>query len=115
MSVVQSDLFADLRPRPASTVRTAPYQRSSRTSREQAARVRPKAPIQRDRVLAYLESCGPRGAVMHSIAAALGIPLQSVCGRMSELRQLGLAHETDRQEGTEFGGQAAVWIAITNT
>lgn len=111
MSTAQADLFTDLSPRPSSTIRTAAFQRSSRTSREQARRVRPRVPKQRERVLVYLQSCGPTGSTMHGIAAGLGIPLSSVCPRLSELRDAGLAHDTDREEDTPHGGRAAVWIA----
>lgn len=90
-------------------LRTAPYQKSSRTSREQAARVRPKAGTQRARVLVYLHSSST-GLTMHQISDALRIPLSSVCARLSELREGGWAKDTDETRETPYGGTAAVWI-----
>lgn len=50
---------------------------------------------------------------MHQVSDALRIPLSSVCGRMSELRDAGLATDTDDTRETPYGGTAAVWRATT--
>lgn len=92
-------------------LREAPYQKRSATSREQARRVRPRVSGQRGRVLAYLRA-QRSGATMHEIADALRIPLSSVCGRCSELREGGLARDTDEVRETPYGGSAAVWRAL---
>lgn len=88
--------------------RTAPYQRTSPTSREAARKVRPKAGSQRARVYAFLQA---RPSTMHEIAEALRIPLSGVCARCSELRDAGLAHDTKETRPTQFHGRAAVWKA----
>ena len=99
----QHDLFPDV-------VREAPYQRTSKTSRAAARRVRPKAGTQRARVLAFLEAppwCDT-GATREEIAFQLRIPLQSVCARVNELMQQKFVAETGQERPTQWGGSAAV-------
>lgn len=87
------------------TIREAPYRKESRTSREAAKSVRPTAP-QRARVFDALLA---RQSTMHEVAERLGIPLQSVCGRCSELRDEGLIEDSGETRLTQYGKPAVVW------
>lgn len=104
----QTDLFAAHPSR--STIREAQYARGSRTSREAAAKVRPKVPNQRSRVLAHLKAAGPE--TIEEIAFDLRIPLQSACPRVNELVQLGLVRDSGRTRPTRSGHDAVVWEAV---
>jgi len=86
MTIVQPSLFYA----PATRRRTpygghAPAQRTSATSLAGAERIQPHAPRQRERVLAFVRTTGALGATRLEIAAATGITINAVCGRVAEL------------------------------
>lgn len=56
-----------------------------RTSIEAANRIAPHAGNMRERVYEFLREAGSRGATRAELAASLGMRLQTVCGRCSEL------------------------------
>ncbi len=102
----QFDLFSE-GPAPIAVLREAPYQARSETSRSAAALVRPRAKPQRERVLDHLRAAGPR--TMHELHEELRIPLQSICGRISELKELGLVCDSGATRETPSGKRASVW------
>jgi hypothetical protein len=75
--------------------RPAPYQPASETSREAAHAIEPHAGTQRKAVYDELVRAGAGGRTRQEIADAIGMKLQSVCGRVSELISAGLAREPD--------------------
>lgn len=104
----QPSLFDSLPARPESTFRTAPFQRTSETSREAAARVRPRAGTQMNRVLAALEM---QSDTIEGLHRRLRIPVSSVCARLAELRERGLAEDSGDRALTSYGFRAVVWRA----
>ncbi len=64
---------------------TAPYQRTSETSRTGADAATEHAGRQCQTILNYVRECGKFGATNHEIAQATGIPLAAVCARRNSL------------------------------
>lgn len=104
----QAELFDFAYPRPESTFRVAPWQKGSDTSREAAARVRPRAGTQMNRVLAALEM---QSDTIEGLARRVRIPVSSVCARLAELRERGLAEDSGDRALTSYGFRAVVWRA----
>ena len=50
----------------------------------------------------------PNGLTRHEIAAELGVPLSSVCGRVKELEEAGFVHSTAETRATQHGKPATV-------
>jgi predicted transcriptional regulator len=66
----------------------------SRTSIAAAEAIRDMAPTMRGKVFGYL--CGAaNGATRQEIADGLGMRLQTVCGRVGELKKMGLIWDGD--------------------
>lgn len=63
---------------------TAPHN-GTETSREAAKAIKPHVQAQEAQVLDYLRRCGATGSTQHEAAAALGLSLQSMCGRFHAL------------------------------
>jgi len=64
------------------------------------------------RVLTYIESRGAMGATREEISKALEIKEASVCGRVADLRRMGLIEEPKHMtRATSSGAQAQVVIA----
>ena len=63
-----------------------PAHSNDNTSLSAATAIAPHASDQRERIYAYIDSCGLAGATISQVADALGMRTASVCGRMSELR-----------------------------
>ena len=62
---------------------TVPYQRKSMTSRNGARLAAPRAPSQREVIVAFVREHGP--STRNEIAEGTGLPLASVCGRVIPL------------------------------
>jgi len=96
---------------------TAPFQKSSRTSKAAAMAQIGKRLTTRERVVKYIWGCGASGATRDEIAIALGLRLSSVCGRVAEEMQRDDAHSRIRQLSetrlTSAGAQAFVLVAVT--
>ena len=77
--------------------------------------IKPRLSGQRLRVLEFVKTRGIEGATRHEIAEGLGIPLQSVCGRVAELldKRWPELLETDAKRETQFKQPAVVLVAIT--
>ena len=54
----------------------------------------------------------PDGLTRHQIAAVLGMPLTTVCGRVNELKRLGEVRETGERRPTEAGKSATVVVYV---
>lgn len=87
-----------------------PARRGEATQAAGAAAIAPRAPALRARVLAYIRSRGESGATNEEISHALAMKLQSVCGRIGELRNLGLIFEARFRRENLSGVEAKVWI-----
>lgn len=79
---------------PASSTVRVPAVRS-RTSIAAAEAIRGMAGTLRGKVYAHLVAHHASGATRHEIADALDMHLQTVCGRIGELKQMGLVWEGD--------------------
>ena len=90
----------------------APFQRTSATSKAAADSIRKISPTQRDRVLAYIQAAGNRGATDDEIVTALNMLIQTVTPRRGELRTQGWIIDSRRVRRTRTGRMGAVWIAI---
>lgn len=75
------------------------------------ARQRTNAAEGRRRILAYVQAKGAEGATSHEIVAALGIPLQTVSARCSELKA-ALKVTVRGSRKTITGSSAAVLVAL---
>ena len=88
----------------------APHNRTD-TSEQAAKKVRQHGPTMRQRVLNHLAAQAGRGATIEEVSTDLGMRLQTVCGRVSELRKLGLIEDSGKRRSTESGRPAIVWVA----
>jgi hypothetical protein len=80
----------------ASVVRdTAPHVAGSRTSKKAAEAIEPRRPVQRERVLTFLLSCGAHGCTRPELALGTGLSENSVRPRVLELME-----ERDEVYGT---------------
>jgi len=66
-----------------------------RTSIAAAQAIAEMAPTLRGQVYGQIVKCGAHGATRQEIADALGLKIQSVCGRVGELKKLHLIWEGD--------------------
>lgn len=89
-----------------------PFQQGSDTSKEAALSMVEHAPTVRERMLAWLIERGTRGATRDEIEAALGLRMQTVNGRIAELKAAGLIRESDAKRPTRSGRLAHVFIAV---
>jgi hypothetical protein len=80
----------------------------TRTSIAAAEAIADNAPTLRGRVFAFVAGQGQAGATREEIAAALDMPLQTVCGRVNELIAQCLVHRTDETRPTASGRAAGV-------
>lgn len=92
--------------------RPPPANRSS-TSRAAAESISGHVAAQRERVLAALRNAGEQGATADELQVLLEIGPQSLCPRLLELREAGLAIEAGRTRLTRRGRAAKVYLAIT--
>lgn len=65
-----------------------------------------------DTVLAFSRDPLKRGATRYEIAAATGLPIQSVCARIGELLREGRVKRTERSRRSPFGQAAEVLEAM---
>lgn len=94
-----------------------PARRGEATQQEAARKVAAHAPGLRARVLDFIRSKGALGATIEEISDGTGIKQSSVCGRISELRDLQQIFHAylDPCEGeglyrkTKAGVNAKVW------
>jgi len=93
VTVADLPLFAE----PAKRYRVPPAAPGSRTSEAAAVKITRRAPTMREHVRLYLVSRGEYGATRQEIADALGMRLQSVCGRVAELLERKQAVATERR------------------
>jgi hypothetical protein len=90
----------------------------TRTSIAAATAIAEQAPTLRGRVYEFIARRGDAGATREEIAQHVcddrGTPLklQTVCGRVAELLELGLVHRTDQTRPTAAGIAAAVVRAV---
>ena len=89
-----------------------PARRGEDTQAAGAAAIAPRAPGLRLKVLAFIRARVESGATNEEISAALTIRLCSVCGRVGELRELGLIHDSGLRRQGNSGVVAKVWRAV---
>lgn len=89
-----------------------PARRGHRTQQAGAAAIAAKAPCLRERVLAFIMAQGADGATNEEISDALAMTIQSVCGRMGELKALDQVRDKGvTRKNKSSGVQAIVWVA----
>ena len=86
-----------------------PAQRHSRTSVAAAEAIRPSTNRLRQRVLEYIEACGPAGATDDECQAALGMNGSTQRPRRLELAQMRLITQSGTRR-TVSGRAATVWV-----
>jgi len=86
-----------------------PAQQHSRTSVEAAEAIRPSTNRLRQRVLEYIEACGPAGATDDECQAALGMNGSTQRPRRLELAQMRLITQSGTRR-TVSGRAATVWV-----
>lgn len=72
---------------------------------------KPKHSGQRLKVYEFIRTMSVVGATREQIAESLGIPLASVCGRVSELLKCDDVIETAERRPTKSGGTGVVVVA----
>jgi len=87
-----------------------PFRRGQETQAAAAEAIAPRTKTLRDRCLSYIRARGERGATNEEIAAALGLRLQTVCGRVAELRDLNWIEDSARRRAGASGVAAKVWV-----
>lgn len=85
---------------------TFPPSNPTPTSRAAALAAQPTASSKRLIVLAYIREHG--GATIDEIAVGADLLTQSVCGRVDELRKLGLIRDSGKTRLTRNGRAASV-------
>lgn len=89
----QLDLFDPLARTPR---RAGPPAVAVRTSIAAAERIAADAPNLRGKVYAAIVEAGERGMTRQEISDQTGMKLQTVCGRVFELKGFGLVYECDQ-------------------
>jgi DNA-directed RNA polymerase specialized sigma24 family protein len=84
----------------------------SETNRDRVYHALQDLPVVKQRIVRLLER-KPNGLTRHEIAAELGMPLSSVCGRVKELEDAEFVHSTAETRETPYGKPATV-ICITH-
>lgn len=87
---------------------------SSITNRNQVFHSLEGLPASQRRIVDFL-TLRHDGATRHEIAAALRMPLSSVCGRVSELENMELVQSTDEKRETQYGKTATVVRIVQRT
>lgn len=77
-----------------------------------ADKVKPAAPSMRARVLAFIGESGASGATRQEIADGLGMLIQTVCGRVSELVAVGDIREDEVEGKVRTRDSRAVLVAV---
>ncbi len=90
-----------------------PHQRTSPTSRAAAVSIRESVAPRQAAVYAFVAARGDHGATNAEIADGLGMPIQSVCPRVCELRSLGRLVSAGKTRPTATGRPAQVWRAAS--
>lgn len=88
-----------------------PFQPSSDTSRAAAVAIQPHVAPMQKRVLDFLEERGIVGGTQEEIHFATGMRISSICGRVSELRELGKVCDSGERRANVSGVGAVVWIS----
>lgn len=68
------------------------------------------APRCRDQVFDVIQSRMPVGISSDQIAIALGWPINSISGRVTELRNLGRIKDSGARARTQAARQAILWV-----
>lgn len=95
------------------TQQTLPFVRKSATSKAAAARLT-VSEQQRRSVLAFLESCGERGATDEEIQDGIGMSGNTARPRRGELQKSGSVIDSGTTRPTRSGRAATVWVAKGN-
>ncbi len=84
----------------------------SEANRNEVFRSLEELPAVKRKICDLLEQSS-NGLTRHEIAAALAMPLSSVCGRVKELEADGWVHSTGETRETQYGKPATV-VCITH-
>jgi hypothetical protein len=91
-----------------------PARAGHRTQAGGARAIAARAPTIRERVLAYIRARRESGATNEEISNAVGLRIQTVCGRMGELKARGEIRDSGATRENVSGVQAIVWVAADN-
>lgn len=87
-----------------------PARRGQETQQEAARAIAPFANELQGRVLGFIEAHG--SATNEELSEGLGLKIQTVCGRVAELREMGRIKYSGIKRKTRAGVSAKVWVAI---
>lgn len=89
-----------------------PFRRGVETSKAASARIAPKAPTLRERVLQCIKDAGGDGRTIYEIKNLLLMRESSVCGRIGELTSAipPLIKDSGKRRKTDSGADAKVWV-----
>jgi hypothetical protein len=90
----------------------APFETSSRTSREAAVLIAPHSATLRARVLTIIRNCGDQGATDDEIEVVTGLRHQTASARRRELVLGNFIKDSGRTRPTRSNRQATVWVAL---
>lgn len=86
------------------------------TSNAAATMIKPHAATLRERIYAFIWHAGVQGATIDEIVQALGLPVQTVCGRVNELHNEKFGPprigDSRRRRPTRSGAKATAWWAV---
>lgn len=99
-------------PRQTTLDEILPPHNGSRTSRAAAEWVAEHgAQSMLERVYAWLDAQGLTGGTIEEISEALGLRIQTVCGRIGNLRDQCRVYDSGRTRELSSGRQGIVWYA----
>lgn len=90
-----------------------PARRGEDTQAAGAAFIAPLSATIRDGVRYFIEQASPKGLTIEELAGLLGVKVSTVCGRLAELRELGVVEDSGRRRPNASGVAAKVWVACT--
>ena len=89
-----------------------PARTGQETQQAAAAAIAVHAPTLRAKVLAVIKARGAHGATNEEISALASMLLQTVGGRVAELRKAGQIHDSGERRAGRSGVKAKVWVAV---
>ena len=87
-----------------------PARKGEATQQEAARHIAPVVGELQAKVLGFIKSQG--SATNEELSEGLGMKIQTVCGRVAELREMGKIKDSSARRKTRAGVSAKVWVAI---
>lgn len=104
---MQNDMFG------ATRYPDGPAEGKTKTSRDAAEKIKPRAGSLREKIYNHLRGRGARGCTLEEIETQLLMAGNTVRPRMKELEARERVRKTDRTRRTRSGRDAIVWEVVT--